>query len=185
MSVGVDKQATEHRIACKTSSGEEVSLTRTSTIGELLESSSEHFPCTEMSSTRKSLYFTLFFWLAQQLALATAAPSPSTTLIGRPLRNPSRAAKLLLFFVQATLSKQFYNKASINSSQLPEVGWCCILGLANVCCRDMETALEIFVSRAPNTIGQTIGVGSMLFPATYLALKNSCCPSKTLRSRLT
>ena len=68
VSVGVDKQTSEHRIACKTSSGEEASLTRTSTIGELLESNSEHFPCTEMSSTRKNLYFT-FFWLAQQLEL--------------------------------------------------------------------------------------------------------------------
>ena len=68
VSVGVDKQTSEHRIACKTSSGEEVSLTRTSTIGELLESNSEHFPYTEMCSTRKSLYFT-FFWLAQQLEL--------------------------------------------------------------------------------------------------------------------
>ena len=30
VTVGVDKQAPEHRIACKTSSGEEASLTRTS-----------------------------------------------------------------------------------------------------------------------------------------------------------
>ena len=69
VSVGVDKQTSEHRIeACKTSSGEEASLARASTIGELLESNSEHFPCTEMCSTRKSLSFT-FFWLAQQLEL--------------------------------------------------------------------------------------------------------------------
>ena len=36
VSVGVDKQTSEHRIACKTSSGEEASLTRTSTTWEFI-----------------------------------------------------------------------------------------------------------------------------------------------------